>query len=102
MEARCDCHMVDVPDTTPAAASRSSVLYALGRLTAETQAHKETLQELPERIVAILSPRLAALESGHASHDVRVTRLEERQWLIIGGLTLVAVGTPILLTILKV
>jgi len=86
---------------TPSVATRSSVLYALGRLTAETQAHKETLQELPERIVAILSPRLAALETGHSGHDVRLTRLEERQWIIIGGLTLVSVGTPILLALIK-
>lgn len=86
--------------TTETPTTRSSVLYALGKLTAETQAHKEALSELPERIVAILSPRLAALESGHSGHDVRIARLEERQWLIIGGLTLLSVGTPILLTIL--
>lgn len=79
----------------------SSVLYAVGKLTAETQAHRETLRELPERIVALLSPRLAALEAGQAGHDVRVTRLEERQWLIIGGLIVVASGAPILFTIIK-
>lgn len=94
-----NAHLV-VPDTE-VRPPRSSVLYALGRLTAETQAQKETIYELPERIVAILSPRLASLESGYSAHDVRLTRVEERQWLIIGGLTLVSVGTPILLAFIK-
>lgn len=80
----------------------SSVLYALGKLTAETQANKETLQDLPERIVAMLSPRLAALETGHSDHIMRLTRLEERQWLIIGGLTIVSAGVPLLFTFIKV
>jgi hypothetical protein len=87
--------------TSSGAGTRSSVLFALGRLTAETASHRETLRELPERIVALLSPRLAALEDAHAGHNLRLARLEERQWLIIGGLTLVAVGTPVLLTFIK-
>lgn len=76
---------------------RSSVLYALGRLAAETQAHKEALDGLPGRVVASLAPRLTALEAGHILHVARLTKVEERQWLIFGGMAVLTASVPVVL-----
>lgn len=89
------------PEPPSASKNRSSVLYALGMLTAVTQAQREDLISLPDRIVATISPRLVALEATSLGHAGRLARMEERQWLIIGGLTLAYIGGPILLAVIK-
>lgn len=94
-------NQIDRASDLTVAQPRSSVLYALGKLAAETQAHKETLDGLPARIVDMLSPRLGALEAAHTEHKLRLARVEEKQWLLLGGLTLLSVGTPIVFTLIK-
>lgn len=77
-------------DTPPP--SRSSLLYAFGKLTAETANHaqeiarlREAQEAVPAKVIAGLAPQLSALQSGHEKLDRRVGTLERRQWLVWGG-----------------
>lgn len=83
--------MTDQPPT-----SRSSVLYALGMLAGETQGHaaeivrlRESSERLPGQIVEALSPRFASIEADLTQHDTRIHALEKRQWLWLGGGTVI-------------
>lgn len=77
-------------------APRSSLLYAMGQLTAETKAHaaeisrmREQQEGLPEKVIAALTPQLSAIQGTLARHDTRIGSLERRQWLVWGGGTTV-------------
>jgi hypothetical protein len=68
------------------------VLYALGKLAGETQAHAQEINRLrqaseriPGQIIEALSPRLTAIEGDILLHDRRIHALEKRQWVWLGG-----------------
>lgn len=85
--------MTAVSDPAPASASsRSSLLYAFGKLTAETANHaqeiarlREAQEALPARVIAGLAPQLQAMQGTIAQHDTRIGTLERRQWFVWGG-----------------
>lgn len=88
------------PDTdSPPAATRSSVLYALGKLTAETEAHRKEIarvadaqEALPDRVVAAINPRFVAIETRQAKDEDRISSLERWMWLHAGGLGVIVTG----------
>lgn len=81
--------------------TRSSVLYGLGKLAAETAAHgqeiarlREANEEIPARVIAGLAPQLASIQGTLSLHDRRIGTLERRQWLVWGGgATVLALAT---------
>ncbi len=40
---------------------------------------------MPERVVALLHPRLIIIEAKQTLHDSRITALEKDRWKVIGG-----------------
>jgi hypothetical protein len=68
-------------ETTP----RSSVLYSLGRLEGKVEDHTQALAALPAQVAAAITPRLLALEISDRDQNKRLTALERRQWIWIGG-----------------
>lgn len=78
---------------------RSSVLYALGKLTAETTQHAqevakltEAQESLPQKIVLALTPRFRAIENKQAADSKRIDGLERWRWLNSGGLAVLVTG----------
>lgn len=74
-------------ETTP----RSSVLYALGRLDAKVEDHAKAIEAIPQQVAAIINPRLVALEATSSDYGRRIHSLERRQWLWLGGGTVLVV-----------
>lgn len=74
-------------DETPA--PRSSILYAIGRLTAESEAHRSALAAIPTQVAAIIQPQLLAITTTQALHGRDIRQLQQRQYIWIGGGTVV-------------
>lgn len=81
-----------VLDDKPAPPNRSSLLFAMGRLSAEAANHaqeiarlREAQEALPGRVISGLAPQLIAMNGRLDSHDTRIGTLERRQWLVWGG-----------------
>lgn len=89
---------------TPPSPSRSSLLYAMGKLTAEANAHGQQIaalstkqDALPDLIVARLQPQFLSLRADLTLHGTRLDNLEKRQWLWMGGGGVVAILLPFVL-----
>lgn len=92
---------------TPAS-SRSSILYAMGKLTAETSQlaaeHvrlREAQEELPEKIALAMSPRFTAIETKQIVDSGRIDALERWRWKAAGGLVVIVMGVGWGLSLVK-
>jgi hypothetical protein len=72
-------------DASPTTKSRSSVLYALGRLEAQNEEQRREIRELPEQIASLFTPRLVAIEGTLGDHSKRLAVVERRWWILIGA-----------------
>lgn len=77
---------------SPAENPRSSLEFALGEFSAtianlskEQDLQRRALGNLPRRTVALLRPELSAMAADIADHSKRITALERKVWLWIGG-----------------
>lgn len=77
----------DPTDTSPAANTRSSVLFNLGVLQEQVRQNTESTNAIPGRVMDVVGPRLVAVEA----LAPRVTSLEQERWLTRGGITVVVV-----------
>lgn len=92
--------MTDLPvplGTTPKA---SPLAYALGSLTervnnlaSERALARTSMESLPDRIMALLHPRIALLEATDRQQESRILALEAKGWKVDGG-------TKVVLTVL--
>lgn len=91
-------------DATPssldaAKGSRSSVLFALGQLSADTANQNKEIAAIPDRVFERLNPRLVLVESRLANHDDRIVSLEKQRWVGAGGvaalISLISIGTAL-------
>ncbi len=72
-------------DNEAPAAPRSSLLYAMGKLTATVESHSDTLKDLPDQVAQRVLPRVVILEDSVSKLSARMTSVEKRQWLVAGG-----------------
>lgn len=77
---------------TAEATPRSSLLFAMGKLTAETNQHGSQIAQqaakmdaLPDLIALRLKSRFDTLEETQGTHGKRLTALEQKQWWFLGG-----------------
>lgn len=74
----------------PKPATRSSLLYAMGRLQALNETQSSQIAELPERVFERINPRLAAVETRGDGFETRIRALERWRWILLGGGVVVA------------
>lgn len=85
-------NQVATPPTT-----RSSLLYAMGRLEALHEAQSKDIAELPDRVAATMNPRIEAVEKIAGGFDGRLRTVERWNWVHIGtNVAFVAIGGLIL------
>lgn len=73
--------------------TRSSVLFALGQLSAQVQAQAEELKTVPDRVATSMAARFAHHDLLLTNHGQRLDTIERRMYLVWGGgAVLVAVG----------
>lgn len=84
--------MTDTTGLPTTTSSRSSVLYALGKLEAIVASQAEAIRALPAEINAIFVPRFSALEAQGRDFEGRLRSLERRYWVMAGGGSLVLAG----------
>lgn len=83
----------DAPEVeTPSPPPRSSLLFAMGKLTAEVKGlqdaqgrQREAIEDLPAAITAALSPRFLPLEALIPRMDLLEKSHERTKWLVVGG-----------------
>jgi hypothetical protein len=79
-------------DTEQIQTQPTKLAFALGSLSERVSQAVEAQKRLqdasdtmPERIVALLHPRLIIIEANQTLHDSRITTLERDRWKVIGG-----------------
>lgn len=74
--------MTDATQATTS--SRSSMLYALGKLEAVVAGQADTIKELPVRILEVIMPQLLPIKD----HETRIRALERQRWILVGIVSL--------------
>lgn len=89
----------------PSPSSRSSVLYALGKLEALVDTHKETIQAIPVQVVALLQPQITAIVTDVDALKRWKSTMEQRYWVLLGGGLVVMFflnkGMPVILSLIQ-
>lgn len=83
--------VVITPPKTPS--SRSSVLFALGQLSAQVA----SLKEIPAQVTAVMLPRITHLEAIAISHDTRLAALERTKYVVWGGGVVILAGAGLII-----
>jgi len=74
------------PPASPMPTSKgSSVLYALGKLTAEVEHTRQAVDRTPALVAEAMSPLVARV----TALEPRVTALERHRWRSAGGMTVI-------------
>lgn len=64
--------------------TRSSLLYAMGRLEALHEAQAKDIEELPQRVADTMNPRIEAVEHLTGGFNKRLVSLERWNWVHVG------------------
>lgn len=77
--------------------TRSSILFALGQLSAQVQSQAEALKSVPDQVAASMLPKLTQMDLLLLNHGQRLDTIERRMYLVWGGgVVLVGLGGVIL------
>lgn len=91
-------------DATPsgldqAKRSSSSVLFALGQLSADTANQNKEIAAIPDRVFEKMNPRLIIVEGRLDAHEKRLLGLEKQRWVVAGGsaavMAVISIGTAL-------
>jgi hypothetical protein len=81
---------------TPSVKGATAMVYAMGELKGVVQEmhhaqerQADAIEKIPAAVLAVVNPAIVDLRKGQASLGKRVTDLEHRQWLWLGGGTAV-------------